>query len=281
MPFSQAFGSNSSRFPLPPLLTPAAALSWSEASIDAAVCRGPCIGVWRPRGGSVAVGIGQDVAEEADIEAMRRDGVGLIRRPSGGGAVLLYEGVLCWEAWAGLEEIQARQAEGSGIRQAYRVLCGPVIEGLSGFGLSVFQTGVCDISHAVSGALPKKIAGTAQLRRKDMVLVHGSLLVYPELGLLSKYLRQPKSQPEYRENRTHGDFCITVASLLGCREGSSSLLFEVADRICEAAHGDGWLALEAGSAVGGVENDLTRARELECGKYCSHDWNWEKKRPLF
>lgn len=267
--------------PPSPLLTPASALAWSEAAVDGWTGqRGPCIGLWRPRGVTVAIGIGQTPEVEADAGAMRRDGVSLLRRQSGGGAVLLYDGVLCWEAWAGFEELEKRQHDGSGIRQTYRALCRPVIEGLSSVGLNVFHAGICDISYRDGNASPQKIAGSAQLRRRDRALVHGSLLVCPDLELLEKYLRQPSDQPEYRQNRTHEEFCTSVARLLEWRGGGEELIGMVAQKIAGAARNDGWQICAVGSEAPGDGKIKERADTLEQEKYCLHEWNWEKKRLL-
>lgn len=265
----------------PPVLPPATALAWSEARLDDRQERGPCLGLWRPEGVTAAIGLAQRPAVELDTEAIRRDGVRLVRRQSGGGAVLLYEGVLCWEAWAGLEEIAARSPDGDGIRPAYRVLCGPLRRGLARLGLEVFHAGVSDISFSRPGERPRKIAGTAQLRRKDMALVHGSLLVCADLRLLARYLKFPSAQPEYREDRTHRDFCLTVAELLGCVGNggrAGDLIGLVARNVAAAAREGGWrLFVPPGMAdcAGGGE----RLAALRDGKYCADGWNWEKIRP--
>lgn len=265
---------------LPPLLSPSSALAWSEVAVESAFSHGPHIALWRPKGAWVALGISQKPGLEADVDAMQQDGVGLVRRQSGGGAVLLYEGVLCWEAWAGFDEIEKRQHDGNGIRQTYRLLSKPVIEGLVSLGVNVGHAGICDISSNAEGnAFPRKIAGTAQLRKKNRALVHGSLLVSPDMALLGKYLKHPSDQPEYRRDRSHRDFCTSVARILEWKDGVENLMALVAEKIIEAAYYDRWLVLSAGD-VSGDEEAGRRICELEQKKYCSHDWNWEKKRLL-
>ena len=253
-------------------MEPATALAWSEARVNENDFRRPSIALWRPAGVSAAIGIGQNPEVELAVADLRRDGVGLVRRQSGGGAVLLYRGVLCWEAMASLSDIGRMHSEGSGIRQSYATLTRPVIDGLSAIGVDAFQAGICDVSVSIPGSEgPCKIAGTAQLRRKDTVLVHGSLLVDPDLDLLSRYLAFPSEQPEYRRNRSHRDFCVSVAEYLGEGLRGDELVERVADAIVAAARSAGWEALAPSPGAA--------AEELERRKYLSDAWNWERVRP--
>lgn len=261
---------------LSPMLPPASVLAWSEARVDEPEERGPCIAFWRPKGMSVAIGISQDPMVELDVDAVRRDSIGLIRRQSGGGAVLLYPGVLCWEAWAGFEEIGRLSADGHGIRPTYRALCRPLVDALTTLGCAAFHAGICDISCSVSGLPARKLAGTAQMRRKDMALVHGSLLVNPDMEVLAKYLRFPSSQPDYRANRTHRDFCVSLAEFMenARMPQGGSLMDRVVCLAAARAEEDGWRVLVPEEC----DND-TRARTLARDKYGAAAWNWERKRP--
>ena len=256
----------------PAVHRPATALAWSEARVDEADRRGPALALWLPAGITVAIGIGQRPEVELDVDAMRRDGVALVRRQSGGGAVLLYQGVLCWEAWAGVEEIEKFSPGGSGIRPSYVALSQPVTRALRGMGVEAFHAGICDVSVQADGwPHPRKLAGTAQLRRRDKVLVHGSLLVHPDLDILSKYLRFPSEQPDYRRDRSHRDFCVSVAEL-SAGPHDAAFMSRMAGAVVGEALAMGWetftppAALDAGAAT------------LETEKYLSDQWNWEKIR---
>ncbi len=264
----------------PPCRRPAAVLSWSEAEMETSPAvepgaAGPFIALWRPAGVTAALGISQKPELELGCAAIRRDGVEVVRRQSGGGAVLLYPGVLCWEAWAGLEAL-AHYSEngGTGIREAYSVLTLPVRTGLYGMGVEVFQAGVSDLSwlDKENGAV-RKLAGTAQFRKRDRVLVHGSLLLTADVEVLSKYLASPSVQPEYRGRRTHRDFCVTMKEILGAdAEGDEALFARVAGAVRAAAEKAGWQVLVP------PENLPAAAAHLENHKYLSPEWNWEKKR---
>ncbi len=249
---------------------PARVLAWSEARVDEPG-DGVSIALWLPQGVTVAIGLAQKPAVEADVDAMRDDNVGLVRRQSGGGAVLLYPGVLCWEAWADLTEIERRQEGGSGIRQSYAALSKPVVAGLATLGIKAFHAGICDVSVATDAGV-RKLAGTAQLRRRDRALVHGSLLVTADVTTLSRYLRFPSEQPDYRQGRDHADFCTTVAATAPEACGPHFMRC-VAGAIVSAALADGWRAYTPPEAL-----DEAAAIHYR-GKYGQRGWNWEKIRP--
>lgn len=259
-----------------PELPPGRVLAWSETLLDdpARTAGPPAVALWRPAGVTAAIGLGQSPAVELDEDAMRRDGVALVRRQSGGGAVLLYPGVLCWEALASLEAMGGTACEWS-IRRAYAFLTQPVLGALRGMGLDAAQAGICDISlPGRDGGAARKLAGTAQLRRRNMVLVHGSLLVDPDMAMLPRYLRTPSEEPEYRRGRTHRDFCLSVAEAMGEaeREVDGELPDAVGCAVAGAATALGWEVLKPPVELTGS------ALTLEEAKYGSDGWNRDRKR---
>ncbi len=259
-----------------PVLDPARVLAWSESRVDGPDSARPAIALWRPAGTTVAIGLAQKPEIELNVEAMRRDNVGLVRRQSGGGAVLLYPGVLCWEAWGTLDAVAAAMGD-SGIRPSYAFFCLPVMDGLAALGAPAARAGICDVSIPGAGEEGlRKIAGTAQLRRRAVVLVHGCLLVAPDMDLLARYLRFPSDQPDYRRGRSHRDFCLSLAEYFaagktGC-ENSENLIRQVGDSIGKEAEKMGWDVL-----VPPAEPDAAMLA-LENGKYRSDGWNWKKER---
>lgn len=237
-------------------------MAWSETLFERVPPGRPAFALWRPKGAAVAIGVSQSAETDVLPEAIRRDGVALVRRPSGGGSVVLCEGVLCWEAWADQEDI------GGGIHAAYEALSKPVVQGLRDLGVPASRAGVSDIvvadpatGHAA--CVRRKLAGTAQLRRRAKVLVHGSLLVNADLALLSRYLPQPAKAPDYRAGRGHGAFCANVGRPMAV----------VGRAIGGAAESLGWRIMEPPEAMPPEIEDLAQR------KYYSPDWNWRKKRP--
>lgn len=262
---------------VPPALSPARVLAWSEAVVDAAALPRPLLALWRPAGVTVALGLSQK--PEVELTAWAASplaGVELVRRQSGGGAVLLGPGVLCWEALATLAHIDAEYGDGAGIRQAYDFLSRPLLTGLARQGVVAFTAGVSDLSVRDSAGTVRKIAGTAQLRRRQAVLVHGSLLVSADVAEMGRYLATPSDEPDYRNRRCHRDFCLTIAEALGQppSEGPEDgrLLPRIADALADAA-------AEAGWDVTVPPAELPQAAEtMWREKYQSRGWNWSRKR---
>ena len=252
---------------------PAEALAWSETRLERIEPDAPVIALWLPRGLTVAVGISQLPERETYVDALRRDAVTLMRRQSGGGAVLLHPGVLCWESLADIRDIERFGGKGSGIRESYAVLCRPVIDALRQIGVEAFQAGICDISVRLGDDSRdvRKLAGTAQLRRRDKVLVHGSLLVSPDMALLERYLRFPSEEPNYRRGRSHSEFCLGVDQAANIADAGICMRL-VVEALHRTAHAEGW-RLETPAALAG---DTTYAAAY--AKYSSPQWNLEKKR---
>lgn len=258
---------------LPPLLHPPAALAWSERLVDMGV-PGPTLALWRPEGMSVALGLAQKPEKELRLSPDGSFAIPVFRRQSGGGAVLLYPGVLCWEAVASEAAIDAVHGINAGIRPAYDFLSLPVTEGLARMGFAPFRAGISDLSVRCGDGAVRKIAGTAQLRRRSRVLVHGALLVWADIATMSDYLAFPSSQPDYRDGRGHREFCITLAELSrGENADADSLMAAVVSSILEAANSMDWRVVAIPPAM---PVDIS---ELERVKYRNKEWNWHGKRP--
>ena len=52
----------------------------------------------------------------------------------------------------------------------------------------------------------RKVSGNAQLRGRYGLLHQGTLLTACDVDLLSRVLREPPRQPDYRKRRRHADF---------------------------------------------------------------------------
>ncbi|MCC8180096.1 MAG: lipoate--protein ligase family protein [Planctomycetes bacterium] len=254
---------------------PAQVLAWSESEVNESDdSAAPTIGLWKPAGTTAALGLAQKPEVELNLDAMRQDRIGLVRRQSGGGAVLLYNGVLCWEAWVGVKTLQSAVG-GDGIRQSYAYLAEPVIAALKSHGIDAFSAGICDLSARCGDGEIRKLAGTAQLRRKKAVLVHGALLVGADVAVMGKYLLFPSSQPDYRKDRDHRSFCISIAEMIGISAGTAQaedLPDQIGTAIAEEAGRMGWKTIAPPQHLSGEAQQLLRQ------KYGNPAWNWKKER---
>ena len=72
-------------------------------------------------------------------------------------------------------------------------------------GAEVRIEGVSDLTIA-----GRKFSGNSQYRKRTHALVHGTFLLTFDLSLIERCLLMPKRQPEYRHNRSHGDFIANI-----------------------------------------------------------------------
>jgi lipoate-protein ligase A len=137
------------------------------------------------------------IADDVDVTACERDGVPLARRSSGGGTVLLGPGCLLYSLVLRFD----RAAELRDIRKSYHWILARVVAALPG----VSVTGPSDL--AIGG---RKVGGSAQQRKRDHLLHHGTLLFAFDLPLVTRYLCEPTRRPDYRGRRSHADFVTNL-----------------------------------------------------------------------
>jgi len=153
------------------------------------------------------------IDEEIDPQACAAAGVRVVRRPSGGATVVLGPGCLMWsvitpyaEGVPPIEAIHAAMLEplAAAINDALPSLTPPEARRVARRGtsdLAVFTD--CDMTE-------RKVSGNALRVRRHGVLYHGTLLASFDLGLVSRVLRHPPREPEYRSGRDHGSFLANL-----------------------------------------------------------------------
>lgn len=155
---------------------------------------------WRPH--SLSLGLNQDAADSVDWEAVRSDRYGVVRRPTGGRAILHAEELTY--------SVTAPTPPG-GIQEAYRWLAGGVQGGLerAGIRLELERSRRVRTSHDEVGSATslktshpcfsaagryelvsdgRKVVGSAQCRRRGWMMQHGSILLGREHLNLPRYL---------------------------------------------------------------------------------------------
>jgi lipoate---protein ligase len=127
--------------------------------------------------------------------------VPILRRSSGGGTVLLGTGCLCFS----LILSYARDPALTQIASSYVYILDRILQALAGVLPEMACAGTSDL--AAGG---RKFSGNAQQRKRAHLLHHGTLLYGFDLALVSRYLRLPARQPEYRGHREHGEFLMNL-----------------------------------------------------------------------
>lgn len=156
--------------------------------------------IWEPEGVAVVIGYGQSAGQEVHLAACRRDGIGVIRRRGGGGAVVLSPGVLCLSC-----AFLSRKSDSP--YYFFQQINTFLIALLAGrFGIAGLQmAGVSDIALN-----ERKILGCSMFKSRALFFYQGSLLVHPDLSRIARYLAYPSREPDYRRQRGHVAFMTTL-----------------------------------------------------------------------
>ncbi len=120
---------------------------------------------------TVVIGNNQNVWEEVNLDFIKENGISVVRRTTGGGAVYHDMGNINFSFITDLNE-----SEGFTINDFTR----PIIKVLSDIGIDAKADGRNDIT--INGA---KISGNAQRIYKNRILHHGTLLFAPDINMLS------------------------------------------------------------------------------------------------
>lgn len=140
---------------------------------------------WLPS--AVSIGYFQDVENEVDLEACRLHGVDVVRRPTGGGAVYHdSEGEITYSVTVDKQTLGTSDS-----LLIYHKLCNGIIKALGKLGAQAnFDSGTPTRCPNIL-IKDKKVSGSAQLRRRGVVLQHGTILMDLDLEKMFTFLRVP------------------------------------------------------------------------------------------
>ena len=131
---------------------------------------------WDPS--AVSIGVFQGIGNEVNLDATQKDGVDVIRRLTGGGA--LYHDQASEVTYS---LIAPTEMFPTNIIESYRTICDDVIYALSQLGIDATFSPINDI--LVNG---RKISGNAQTRRNGILLQHGTILYSVDIDKMFTYL---------------------------------------------------------------------------------------------
>jgi lipoate-protein ligase A len=234
---------------------------------------------WNPP--TVSLGFGQDLERELDVEKCRRMGVDIVRRPTGGRAVLhwgeLTYSVVCAAA---TDEV------GADVGEVYHAIGCCLVRGLrlAGAEAVLERAGArrrdrqeADTSKPCFSSISRwevkcggrKLIGSAQRRLKSAVLQHGSLLLDPRHEKLLELM--PEGDRAVRE-RYLSELQLGSTHLSACLESWS--IADLKHRILEGFRQV--LSVETQECV--LDPDQSaRVEALVRAKYGNPSWTFEGK----
>jgi len=188
------------------LPTPEENLALDEALLEEAEAAGhpfETLRVWEAPEPMVVVGRSSRVESEVDRGACRKLGIPVLRRVSGGAAVVAGPGCLMYALVLSLRRRPRLRA----VDAAHRFVLGTMAEALS----PLVPCGVScrGISDLVVGG--RKCSGNSLRIRREQLLYHGTLLYDFPLGLVERCLGTPPREPAYRRRRSHQEFLTNLS----------------------------------------------------------------------
>lgn len=203
---------------------------------------------------AVSIGYGQDWDEDVNQEACARNGVAVVRRITGGGAVF-------HDAEVTYSLVTPISVLGKTIEDSFREVSRALVAGLKRLGLESEFAPLNDL--LVNG---KKISGSAQVRRGGTILQHGTILLKADTEKMFELLPVPEQKLKRKRIARPANRVTSIEDELGR---------EVAYKEAASALRDGFEEL-----LGAPPNRFTPdktfedlARRLEKNKYLTRDWN--------
>ena len=154
---------------------------------------------WETAKECIVLGQSGRLERDVNLDACRAASVPVLRRSSGGGAVLLGPGCLNYALVLPL----AWNCAWREVRYSWQWIMSRMREALGIPGLS--HEGESDLARH-----GRKVSGNAQRRTKSAILHHGTILYDFDAARPERYLRLPHRQPTYRAGRSHRDFLGNV-----------------------------------------------------------------------
>jgi lipoate-protein ligase A len=225
---------------------------------------------------AVSLGYFQDIKKEVDIEACRHRQIPIVRRPTGGKAVL-HEGDMTYAVVAG----ERNSLFPTDILGTYRIISGCIAQGLASLGI---EADMAADSRVLEGDSLKascfsspsryellvrnrKICGSAQVRSRGVFLQHGSILMdfdpFKTCEVLLPHSKDGEGQAALLKQ--------SVTSIL--EQAGSSVDIQAVCRMVTAGF-EKTLGIELAEGVLSPEERALKARLLTC-KYMNAGWNME------
>jgi len=194
------------------LPSPAENLACDEALLDCCEENGgqEVLRFWESRETFVVVGYANKEATEVNVAACEKMKIPIFRRCSGGGTVLQGAGCLNYALILRIAE----NCPTAGISSANQFIMernrAAIETLLPEFKIqnSKFKTSISGHTDLAVGGL--KFSGNSQRRRKSFLLFHGTFLLNYNLALVGELLPLPSKQPDYRKERSHGEFLTNL-----------------------------------------------------------------------
>jgi lipoyl(octanoyl) transferase len=235
---------------------------------------------WNPA--TLSIGYFQKAAKEINLEALRERGLGFVRRPTGGRAVLHDQ-----ELTYSVVVSESHPKMPSSVTEAYKVISMGLLHGFQRLGLHAEMVSLATEEEKEKYSSPgssacfdspswyelvvegKKVAGSAQTRQKGVILQHGSILLEMDVELLFSLLNFPSERVKQRMMESFRQKAVTINEVsprpIGLQEA------------VEAFRNGFASGLEVELVPGELTPEETAlAEELVRTRYATDEWNFRR-----
>ena len=224
-------------------------MAFDEYCLESLPIDEPVFFLWQNRP-AVIVGLNQEVNTEVNLDYLKANGIDLVRRVTGGGAVYHDLGNLNYTIVGRSEDLERDYPEYAGL----------MMKALQALGVPATLSGRNDI--LVNG---KKVSGFAKRVIRDRLMVHGTLMYQVDVDVLTNVLNpsnsklQSKGIASVRSRVTN--LCDYLPECSSIEEFSNQL-----ERILSCNYTDTEYKLS--------ETDLARIQQLTDEKFARWEWNY-------
>jgi lipoate-protein ligase A len=224
---------------------------------------------------AISIGYAQPLARSVDVERCADQGVQIVRRPTGGRAILHDEELTYSVVWPTEDNLLPRDLPGS-----YRTIGRALLRGLEALGVQGQMalpprrgrkrgsgSAACFLTSAACEILAegKKVVGSAQRRGRDAVLQQGSILIEADVERLFSLLCA-RSREEREQLAAEGASAIGSLSGLVSRKLSYAEVREAFRAGFEAELGGSWHSGRLSA------EEETIAERLVAERYGTEEW---------
>ncbi len=203
---------------------------------------------------SIIVGKNQNTIEEIDTEYVEANGIHVVRRLSGGGAVYHDLGNLNYSFLT--------KDDGESFRN-FKKVTEPVVQALAEMGVKAELLGRNDI--LVEG---RKVSGNAQFSTNGRMFSHGTLMFDTEIERVVSALKVRKDKIESKGIKSIRSRVANISEFLNDSMTIEQFRMEILKSIFGGEDKIQYLAL--------TDEDWTNIRELSAERYANWDWNYGK-----
>ncbi|MBN1253028.1 MAG: hypothetical protein JXR51_13840 [Bacteroidales bacterium] len=155
--------------------------------------------IWIPDKMYIVIGRSNNIEDSVFIEKVKEERIEIFKRPSGGETVIL-------SPKTAVISVKLNVKNELNVHHYFKEINTIIISALSELGIkNLNQKGISDISIG-----NKKILGSSIYRKPDKIFYHAVLNISEDVSLISKYLKHPKKEPDYRKGRSHDEFVTSI-----------------------------------------------------------------------